>query len=163
MPSESVLAVVVSGVIAGLIGTVVMDVLNILGARTRLISRIDVAMIGRMAAGWARGRFCYSDPGEMQPVRNEVVIGLASHYAIGVALAVPFVAGWSFVLGSSPPPPWALAYGIGTTVASWFFVYPSMGLGVLGLRSPEGMKAALSSFANHWFYGLGLALGVAVF
>ena len=154
---------VATGVIAGLAGTLVMDVLNLFGARTQLISRIDVAMIGRMAAGWARGRFCYPNPSAMQPVRNEVVIGIASHYSIGVALSVLFVVGWSFLVGNSPPPPWALVYGIGTTVASWFFVYPSMGLGVLGLRSPEGMKAALSSLANHLFYGLGLALGVAVF
>jgi len=137
---------VVTGVIAGLVGTLVMDVCNLFGSRTQLISRIDVAMIGRMAAGWARGRFCYPNPREMQPVRNEIAIGLASHYTIGVALAVPFVCGWFFLIGGS----------------SWFFVYPSMGLGVLGLRSPEGMKATLSSLANHLFYGLGLALGVAV-
>ena len=163
MPNEDVLALVVTGVTAGLVGTLVMDMLNILVARTRLISKIDVAMIGRMVAGWARGGFCYRNPGEMRPVRNEVVIGIASHYAIGVTLSVPFVVGWSFLTGSSPAPSWALVYGIGTTVASWFFVYPSMGLGVLGLQSPEGMKAALSSLANHLFYGLGLAIGVAFF
>jgi len=153
---------VVTGVIAGLVGTLVMDVCNLFGSRTQLISRIDVAMIGRMAAGWARGRFCYPNPREMQPVRNEIAIGLASHYTIGVALAVPFVCGWFFLIGGSPSPSWTLVYGLATTAASWFFVYPSMGLGVLGLRSPEGMKATLSSLANHLFYGLGLALGVAV-
>jgi hypothetical protein len=163
MPSEGLLALVATGVIAGLVGTLVMDMLNILVARMRLISRIDVSMIGRMSAGWARGRFCYRNPGEMRPVRNEVVIGIASHYAIGVTLSVPFVVGWSFLIGGSPAAPWALVYGIGTTVASWFFVYPSMGLGVLGLQSPEGTKAALSSLANHLFYGLGLAIGVAFF
>ena len=163
MTSEGVLALVVAGTLAGLVGTFVMDVLNILVARTLYISRIDVAMIGRMATGWAHGRFCHSNPSEMQPVRNEVVIGLASHYAIGVALSVPFVFGWSFLIGSSPSPPWALVYGIGTTVVSWFLVYPSMGLGFLGLQSPEGTKAVVSSFANHLFYGLGLAIGMAIF
>ena len=150
-------------VVAGLVGTLVMDALNALVSRTKLISRIDVGMIGRMAAGWARGRFCYSSPNEMQQVQNEALIGLGTHYAIGVALSLPFVIGWSFLLGGLPSPLWTLGYGIATTAASWFFVYPSMGLGAFGLQSPEGMKATFSSLANHLFYGLGLAFGVAVF
>ena len=139
-----------------------MDALNILVARTQLISRIDVAMIGRMAAGWARGRFCYANPNEMQQVQSEVLIGIITHYTIGVVLSVPYVVGWSFLVGGSPTPAWALLYGIATTVASWFFVYPSMGLGAFGRLSPDGMKATLSSLANHLFYGLGLAIGVAL-
>jgi len=153
---------IVTGVIAGLVGTLVMDALNILVARTQLISRIDVAMIGRMAAGWARGRFCYANPNEMQQVQSEVLIGIITHYTIGVVLSVPYVVGWSFLVGGSPTPAWALLYGIATTVASWFFVYPSMGLGAFGRLSPDGMKATLSSLANHLFYGLGLAIGVAL-
>lgn len=152
-----------TGVFAGVVGTLVMDALNVLVARTGWISRIDVGTIGRMAAGWARGRFVYSHPSEMQEVRNEVPLGILSHYAIGVALAVPFVVGWWSVSGGSPLPVWALVYGIGTTVASWFFVYPSMGFGAFGRRSPDGLKATLSSLANHVFYGLGLAMGVAGF
>lgn len=152
----------ISGVVAGVLGTLVMDSLNHLFARKGLISKIDVGMIGRMAAGWARGRFCYASPSEMQQVRNESLIGLVTHYTIGVVLAVPFVLGWSFLVGRSPTPAWALAYGIATTVASWFFVYPSMGLGMFGRLSPEGMKATLSSLANHLFYGLGLAIGIAL-
>jgi hypothetical protein len=153
---------IVTGVIAGLVGTLVMDALNILVARTQLISRIDVAMIGRMAAGWARGRFCYASPREMQQVQSEVLIGIMTHYTIGVVLSVPYVVGWSFLVGGSPTPAWALLYGIATTVASWFFVYPSMGMGTFGRLSPDGMKATLSSLANHLFYGLGLAIGVAL-
>jgi hypothetical protein len=162
MSTGGALDVILTGAIAGLVGTLVMDSLNFLVARTRLVSRVDVATIGRMAAGWARGRFRYAHPNEMQQVRNEALIGLVTHYAIGVFLWVPFVAGSSYLIGSSPSPLWALVYGTATTMASWFYVYPSMGLGVFGLRSPEGMKATLSSLANHLFYGLGLAIGIAV-
>lgn len=162
MPSEGVLPIVVTGVIAGLVGTVVMDVLNVLFARKRLISRIDVATIGRMAAGWARGRFCYGNPNEMQQVRNEVFIGFTTHYTIGVVLSVPFVLGWNFLVGGPASPVWALAYGVATTAASWFFVFPSMGFGAFGRRSPEGLTATLSSLANHLFYGVGLAIGIAL-
>ena len=153
---------VVMAVVAGVLGTLMMDLLNLLCARTGMISKIDVGMIGRMAVGWARGSFRYGHPSEMQQVANEKLFGYVTHYAIGVGLAVPYVFGWALSAGRPISPEWALTYGLGTTVASYFFVYPSMGLGVFGLRSPEGMRAPLSSLANHLFYGVGLAVGVVL-
>jgi uncharacterized membrane protein YeaQ/YmgE (transglycosylase-associated protein family) len=153
---------IVTGVVAGVLGTLVMDSLNNLFARTGMISKIDVGMIGRMAAGWAHGRFRYGHPSEMEQVANEMLYGYVTHYTIGVGLAVPYVLGWKLLVGGPASPVWALAYGVATTVASWFFVFPSMGFGVFGRRSPEGMRAPLSSLANHLFYGVGLAVGVAL-
>jgi hypothetical protein len=154
------LDLIATGVLAGLLGTLAMDWLNLLFARTGTISKIDVGMIGRMAAGWAHGRFRYGHPGDMEQVENEVLYGYVTHYAIGVVLAVPFVLGWNLLVGGLPSPGWAIVYGIATTGASWFFVYPSMGLGALGLQSPEGIENPLSSLANHLFYGVGIAVGI---
>jgi uncharacterized membrane protein YeaQ/YmgE (transglycosylase-associated protein family) len=153
---------VVTGVVAGVLGTLVMDLLNHLFARTGMISKIEVGMIGRMSVGWARGRFRYGHPSEMEQVANEMLYGYVTHYAIGVGLAVPYVLGWDLLVGGPASPVWALAYGVATTVASYFFVYPSMGFGAFGMRSPEGIRAPLSSLANHLFYGVGLAAGVAL-
>ena len=153
---------VLEGVVAGVVGTLAMDALNLLFGRAGLISRIDVATIGRMAAGWTRGRFRYGHPREMRAVANETLYGLATHYAIGVGLAVPFLVGWDLLVGGPASPTWAMAYGISTTAASWFLVYPSMGFGVFGMRSPEGLRAPLSSLANHLFYGVGLAFGITL-
>jgi hypothetical protein len=38
-----------------------------------------------------------------------------------------------------------------------------MGLGIFGGKSPEGVRALLSSLANHTFFGAGMALAVAIF
>ena len=153
---------IVTGVVAGVLGTVVMDLLNLLFARAGIISKIDVRMIGRMAVGWASGRFRYGHPSEMEKAANEMLYGYLTHHAIGVGFAVPYVLGWDLLVGGPASPLWALAYGVATTVASWFFVFPSMGFGALGWRSPEGLRAPLSSLANHLFYGLGIALGIAL-
>lgn len=153
---------ILKGFIAGVLGTLMMDSLNHLFARYGVISKIDVGMIGRMAVGWARGRFCYSHPSEMKPVANEKLIGYITHYSIGVALAIPFVLGWAYFFGGPVSPVWTLAYGVATTVASVFFVYPSMGFGIFGMRSPEGIRAPLSSLANHLFFGVGMAVAVAL-
>ena len=153
---------IVTGVVAGVLGTLVMDSLNHLFSRTGMILKIDVGMIGRMSAGWARGRFRYRHPGEMEPVANELLYGYIAHYTIGVGFAVIYMLGWDLLVGGPASPVWALVYGFATTVASLFFVYPSMGLGVFGRRSPEGIKAPLSPLANHLFFGVGLAIAVVI-
>lgn len=153
---------IITGVLVGVLGTLMMDSLNHLFARIGMISKIDVRMIGRMAVGWARGRFCYSHPSEMKTVANEKLIGYITHYSIGVALAIPFVLGWAYFFGVPVSPVWALTYGVTTTIASVFFVYPSMGFGVFGIRSPEGIRAPLSSLANHLFFGLGMVVAVTL-
>ncbi len=153
---------IVTGVVAGVLGTLAMDSLNILFARTGIISKIEVGLIGRMSVGWAHGRFRYRHPSEMEQVANEMFYGYVTHYTIGVGLVVPYVLGWDLLVGGPASPVCALAYGVATTVASYFFVFPSMGLGVFGRRSPEGIKAPLSSLANHLFYGVGLAVGIAL-
>jgi hypothetical protein len=154
--------VVGTGVVAGVLGTFSMDSLNLLFARTGMLSKIDVGMIGRMAVGWARGRFRYGDPGEMEEVAKEKLFGYITHYTIGVGLAVGYVLGWDLLVGGPASPLWALAYGVATTVAAYFFVLPCMGLGVFGRRSSEGLRTPLSSLANHLFYGVGVAVGIAL-
>jgi hypothetical protein len=153
---------VAMSVVAGLLGTLAMDGLNLLFARAGIISRIDVGMIGRMAVGWTRGRFRYRHPSEMETAEHEMIYGIATHYAIGVALAIPYVVGWTLLFGGPASPAWAIIHGIATTVASWFFVYPSLGFGVLGMGSPDGLRAPLSPLANHLFYGLGVAAGLTL-
>jgi hypothetical protein len=153
---------VVMGIVAGVLGTIAMDALNLLFARAGIITKMHMEVLGRMAAGWARGRFRYGHPSEMKQVANETLYGYVTHYAIGVSLALAYVIGWALLVGGPVSPVWALAYGAATTVATWFFVFPSLGFGVFGRRSPEGLRATLSSLANHLFYGVGLAGGIAL-
>jgi len=160
MSSLGVTDLIRLGLSAGILGTLAMDALNVLFARAGLITRIDVGTIGRMAGGWMRGEFRYGHPDEMASIEGEWYVGLITHYAIGVGLAIPYVFGWGLLIGDTPSASWAVPYGLGTTVASWFFVYPCMGFGALGLRSPDGWRAPFSSLANHLFYGLGLAVGI---
>ena len=150
--------IIARGIIAGILGTLMMDTLNHLFFRIGLIPKIEVGMIGRMAAGWTQGRFRYRSPGEMQPIANENFYGVITHYGIGVVLAAAYVLGWVILFEGPVSAFWALIYGVVTTVASWFFVYPSMGLGMLGRLSPDGFRAPLSSLANHLFFGMGMAI-----
>jgi hypothetical protein len=50
---------IVTGILAGVLGTLVMDYLNHLFAKRGILLKIDARMIGRMSVGWANGRFRY--------------------------------------------------------------------------------------------------------
>ncbi|MEJ2471519.1 MAG: DUF2938 family protein [Desulfuromonadales bacterium] len=156
-----IFTLIMTGVIAGIVGTIVMDTLNHLFSKVGTLSKIETEMIGRMVVGWRRGRFVYRHPSEMEKVANEKAYGLAAHYLIGIGLAVPFVLIWGVITDKALSPLWIFIYGVATTAASWFFVYPCMGFGAFGRLSPDGLKATLSSLANHIFYGIGLAIGIA--
>jgi hypothetical protein len=137
-----------------------MDGLNYVFARAGVIIKIDVVAIGRMTFGWTRGRFRYGHPGEMEEAAGEKLYGHLTHYAIGVAFAVPYVLAWTLLVKDPASPAWAVVYGVATTGASWFLVYPLMGFGAFGRRSPHGLRASLSPLANHLFFGLGMAAGI---
>jgi hypothetical protein len=79
-----------------------------------------------------------------------------------VGLAVSFVLGWDLLVGGAISPIWVRVYGVATTVASVFFVYPSLGSGIFVLHSPDGTKALISSLANHLFFGVGLAIAFTI-
>jgi hypothetical protein len=153
---------ILTGLAAGVAGTLLMDVMNHLLAKTGWLLKIDMNMIGRMSAGWAHGCFFYQQPDEIKPVANEFSLGIFTHYTISVLFALVYVLGWELLVGGPASPAWALAYGLATTAAPQFLVYPSMGLGAFGRRSPDGLRAPLSSLANHLFFGVGMAIVLAL-
>jgi len=160
MSTIDTMDILITGVVAGIAGTLTMDILNSAFSRPGFLAKIDVRLIGRMVAGWMRGQFRYNDPGEMKPVANEIFIGYLAHYGIGVGLAVPFLLGWSLGFGEITPPLWVFVYGVATTAASCFVVYPSMGQGLCGMKSENAKKNFISSLANHIFFALGMTVVV---
>jgi len=153
---------IVAGVVGGFVGTAVMDSVNRLLAGAGFLIPVDVRMIGRAAHGWSRGRFRHDHPSELESGAHDLMYGYLAHYLIGVSLALGYVVGWDSLLGGPVSPWWAPAYGVATTVAAYFLLFPSIGLGVGGMRSAAGLKLPLSSMANHLFYGVGLAGAIAV-
>jgi len=57
----------------------------------------------------------------------------------------------------------AVVYGLVTTVFPWFLMFPSEGMGWMGKDAPGNAHLAWASLFNHAFYGIGLALWIAVF
>jgi hypothetical protein len=109
-----------------------------------------------------RGQILYDNPSELPQISASLVRGYVTHYLIGVVLAITYLIGWDLLTGAPPSAIWAVAYGVTTTVVAYFFLLPSIGLGICGRYSPQGIKLPLSSLINHLFYGLGLAGAIAL-
>jgi hypothetical protein len=153
---------ILTGVVAGAIATLVMDVLNLAAVRVGLALPVRHRTIGRVTGGWLAGRFANDGPEALPAFRGDLAWGVAAHYLIGGALGVVYVAACAAWLGGPGSLAWALGYGAATTVFAWFLMFPSLGLGVFGLASPHGVRLPVSSLVNHLLYGLGLAGALAL-
>ena len=146
-------------IIAGIAGTFVMDFTNLLLSKLKVISSVQPLMLGRLAHGWAKGKFIYDNASSVENVNFEYLKGQLTHYSIGIALSFFYV----FIVVFSDINVniilWAVIYGVLTTIIAWFLLFPSMGFGVAGKKAPKEARMSRTSLVNHFHYGVGLALG----
>ena len=141
--------------LAGVPATLAMD----LGTRAIVAPALGVQApgpkeLGRWVGPMRHGRFRHPDITTAPAMRCEAVIGILTHYAIGLRLA----AGYGLLLRAGRARrgsiPLALAYGTAITGFSWFVMFPATGKGAI--RRGENPKLAAFSLCNHIVYGLAL-------
>jgi hypothetical protein len=149
----------------GVLATLTMDLIGLIGGRLGLAGkgpgRTGADLVGRWFGYLLRGEFRHHTILVTPALRNEVILGLAVHYSIGIALTlIYFVVVW--LVGGAPSAVSLLIYGIATTIFPWFLLYPSWGYGWLGRSAPGDAHLTRMSVVNHLFFGLGLALWAAI-
>jgi len=153
------------GLIVGILATVTMDVVAgivlWLGIAGRGPRRTGPDLIGRWIGYLFQGKFRHTDILQTPPLRGELVLGLAAHYLIGIALTLVYL-GLLVMAHAAPTALNAILYGTATTVLPWFLMFPSQGMGWLGRDAPGNTHLARVSLFNHIIFGLGLALWMAV-
>jgi hypothetical protein len=92
------------------------------------------------------------------PVRGELALGWAAHYAMGIAFASLLVALQGPESAGSPSFLPALLPGMGTVVAPLFVMQPAMGAGIAPSRTAAPVRNSLKSLLNHSVFGAGLYL-----
>ena len=153
------------GVIVGILATVTMDVVAVIALRLGIAGRgprrTGPDLIGRWIGYLLQGKFRHTDILQTPPLRGELVLGLAAHYLIGIVLTLVYL-GLSVLAHARPTAFSAILYGVATTVFPWFIMFPSQGMGWLGLDAPGDAHLVRASLFNHIIFGLGIALWVAV-
>lgn len=130
------------------------------------VPALNFALLGRWVAHMPRGRWAHHAIAKAAPVRGELALGWAAHYATGITFAVLLtaLAGPAWQRAPSLWP--ALGFGITTVVLPLLVMQPAMGAGIASSRTATPTLNVLKSLANHTVFGLGLyaaALAIALF
>ena len=152
------MAVILSGIVMGLVATVLMDLWAQLLARVAGVPAPNWAMVGRWVAH-LNGRVFHDDISVAAPVSGERAIGWVFHYAVGVAygVALAVLVGPAWLQAPTLWP--ALFFSILMLGFGWFLLQPGMGAGWAASRTPDPAKARVLGLLAHTVFGVGLWLG----
>lgn len=139
----------------GIAATAVMD-LWLLLLQPLNVPTLNFALLGRWVGHMPRGRWAHDAMAKAAPVRGELALGWAVHYATGIAFALllAYAAGPQWLQAPTVTP--ALALGVVTVVVPLFVMQPAMGAGIASMRTKTPALNCLKSLANHTVFGLGL-------
>jgi len=148
--------------IVGLLATITMDITALAMVKTGIVQlgpyRLFPEILGRWVGSIPAGTFVHSTIFSTAPVPHEKVIGIVSHYLIGLTLSslllFPHVRIWHRRIMFRT----ALLFGIASCVFPYFLMFPSMGFGILALKLPHPATLILFSAWNHLAFGLGIFL-----
>lgn len=149
------------GLLLGLGATALMDLWNLVLLRAFGVPSLDYCLLGR----WVRhmpGRFRHHTIHRAAPKSHECPVGWATHYAIGVSLALSFALGTPAAWFDHPTPARPLAFGIASVVLPFLVLQPALGLGPAAALTPHPGRARVKSLATHTVFGIGLYLAAQV-
>lgn len=156
--------VVLIGVLMGLAGTAAMDVWAMMLHRAAGLPKPNWAMPGRWFGHLFRGRVFHQDIKASAEVTDELRLGWAFHYGVGILYGVVFAVFAGAVWLGSPTflPVWI--FSLLTIAAGWFLLQPGMGLGWAASATPSPWKVRGLGLLAHTAFALGMwiaALGIA--
>jgi hypothetical protein len=159
------IAAVPAGVTVGVLATLSMDAVFVaagrVGGPSLTSDKIGPELVGRWAAGLARGRYRHDDLAGEAAVPGEEAIGLAVHYVTGVALTQSY---YELLrrAGRRPDVCSAATFGAATALLPFLVMYPSWGLGPFALKSGETRRLARIMLLGHTSFGAAIGLWTAL-
>ena len=154
----------IEAVLMGVFGTYFMDILSVFLAKRKLIYPfISPEAIGRWFLYIFRGKLIHKDINKTPKLKNEKLWCLISHYLIGIALAGGYLILESNLAAIREHIYMSLLFGIATVFFPWFWLLPSIGVGIMASKSPNRLQIIRTNLINHTNYGLGLLLWIVTF
>ena len=148
-------------IVIGAGATLVMDAWAALLRRFGVPS-LSFAMLGRWVGHLPRGRFIHENITRATPIRGELALGWATHYAIGISISGLLLSIYGLRWALAPTLLPALIVGVGTVAAPLLILQPALGAGVASRKTATPVFNALKSLATHVVFGLGLYLAARV-
>jgi len=148
-------------ILMGIFATFFMDFLAVFLVKRKLIhSFIEPEAVGRWFLYTLRGKFIHEDISKTPALKNEKIWCFISHYLIGIVLAGVYL----FLEIREPilrDHTWmTLVFGIATVFFPWFWLLPSIGLGIMASKSSDRSLVIRTNLVNHTNFGLGLFIWI---
>jgi hypothetical protein len=122
------------------------------------VPSLNFAFLGRWVGHLPEGRILHESIAKASPVKGELVLGWAAHYAIGISFAVLLVSVYGLAWARSPSLLPALLIGLVTVIAPLFVLQPALGLGIASSKTATPVFNCIKSVITHTVYGFGLYL-----
>ena len=151
-------------ILMGIFATFFMDFLaGILAKRKLIYPFISPEAIGRWFLYIFKGKLVHEDINESPKLKNEKLWCLISHYLIGIALAGTYLV-LDLKVALIHELVWMpLVFGIATVCFPWFWLLPSIGIGVMASKSPNRSLIIRTNLINHTNFGIGLFIWIVLF
>ena len=144
-------------VLIGIGGTALLDVWAQLLRVALDIPTPPWHLVGRWFAGMRNGQFVHRRGiGQSPEVPNELKIGWAMHYAVGILFAAILLLFRGVQWAHTPTFFPALVVGLVTVGAGWYLLQPGMGVGVACNKAPNPAVARLQNIVGHVVFALGM-------
>ena len=150
----------VNVVIAGIVSTLAMDVVAVVGAALRVMK---IPAYGRWFLYGLRGTFRHADIDKAAPLRGENALMLPLHYVAGILLATSYLLLLDALQLATGNVWLATAFGAASSLIPFLLMLPSMGYGLFGLRHAHDLFWFRQIMIMHVAWGIGLGLAVLLF
>ena len=151
---------VVNALIAGVVGTIAMDVFAAVGMSLHVFR---MPAFGRWFLHGLKGKFRHDDIDKSPAVRGENALTLPLHYLAGVVLAGFYLLLLDWLALGRGNFLMAAGYGLATAAIPLFIMLPSMGYGLLGIGRDRSTFWLRQILAFHLAYGVGIGIAMILF
>ncbi len=141
----------------GIGATLILDFWNYLLSLFDIKS-LDYRFIGRWIGNFVNGKFYHSNIMKAPPVKNELFIGWAAHYLIGISFSFVLIILYGNEWLEKPLLVPAIIIGLATVIAPLFIMQPALGFGIASSNLPKPIIRVFKSIITHLVYGTGLYL-----
>ena len=151
--------------VAGLVGSIFMDITEDFMAKRSISSGVTIYDIGRWFLGMVKGTFVHENIQETKSLQHEVNAGKFFHYIVaggGIALLYPILLYLLDIGFDVNHIVYATIFGFLTNVFPWFWMMPSFGWGMFGLKKPTSSNTILAPTISHIAYGLGMGITLSL-
>jgi len=134
---------VIRAVLIGIGATAVLDLWVQFTKRVLGLPGSNWGRVGRWFGHFPRGRFVHDNIAEASPVRGELIIGWAAHYAIGIIFSAILLAIWGLEWARHPTLLPALIVGLSLPRRSVFHNAAGYGRRDCSLKNSEAQRSPI--------------------